>query len=201
MMDVRMELSRVIITELGDQQVIFLREVDGDRSFPIMIGTNEAIAIDRRLKGIETPRPMTHDLLASVIEKLGARLRKIVVSELRSHTFIATLHMATSSGSIEVDARPSDAIAVGVASDTPIYVAQEVLDTVLNPPASKNDRLELLRQRLELLGEQISILSERLNDDDFLAQMPQDVIDRQRQQLEEMRNEYDAIQRVLRKLG
>ena len=200
-MDVRMELSRVIITELGDQQVIFLREVDGDRTFPIMIGTNEAIAIDRRLKGIETPRPMTHDLLADVIEKLGARILKIVVSELRSHTFIATLHLVTASGSIEVDSRPSDAIAVGVTSDTPIYVAREVLDAVLNPPASKNERLDLLRQRLELLGEQIALLTERLSDDDFLAQMPQEVINRHRQQLEEMRNEYDAIQRVLRKLG
>jgi len=200
-MDVRMELSRVIITELGDQQVIFLREIGGERSFPIMIGTNEAIAIDRRLKDIETPRPMTHELLADVIEKLGAKIQKIVVSELRSHTFIATLHLATATGTVEVDSRPSDAIAVGVAGDTPIYVAEEVLDTVLNPPANKNDRLELLRQRLELLGEQISVLSERLNDDDFLAQMPQEVIDRHRQQLEEMRNEYDAIQRVLRKLG
>ena len=200
-MDVRMELSRVIITELGDQQVIFLREIGGERSFPIMIGTNEAIAIDRRLKDIETPRPMTHELLADVIEKLGAKIQKIVVSELRSHTFIATLHLATATGTVEIDSRPSDAIAVGVAGDTPIYVAEEVLDTVLNPPANKSDRLELLRQRLELLGEQISVLSERLNDDDFLAQMPQEVTDRHRQQLEEMRNEYDAIQRVLRKFG
>ena len=200
-MDVRMELSRVIITELGDQQVIFLREVDGERSFPIMIGTNEAIAIDRRLKGIETPRPMTHDLLSDVIEKLGARIKKIVISELRSHTFIATLHLVTTSGTVEVDSRPSDAIAVGVASDTPIYVAGSVIETVLTPPASKNARLDLLRQRLDLLGEQISVLTERLNDEDFLAQMPEDVIERHRQQLEEMRNEYDAIQRVLRKLG
>jgi bifunctional DNase/RNase len=200
-MDVRMELSRVIITELGDQQVIFLREVDGERSFPIMIGTNEAVAIDRRLKGIETPRPMTHDLLSDVIAKLGARVKKIVISELRNHTFIATLHLVTASGTVEVDSRPSDAIAVGVASDTPIYVAEEVLETVLNPPASKNARLDLLRQRLDLLGDQISVLTERLSDDDFLAQMPEEVIDRHRQQLEEMRNEYDAIQRVLRKLG
>jgi uncharacterized protein len=200
-MDVRMELSRVIITELGDQQVIFLREVGGDRSFPIMIGTNEAIAIDRRLKGIETPRPMTHDLLADVIDKLGASITRIVVSELRNHTFIAKLHLATAAGDVVIDSRPSDAIAVGVAVETPIYVAQEVLETVLNPPASKNARLDLLRQRLELLGEQISLLTERLNDEDFLAQMPEDVIDRHRQQLDEMRNEYDAIQRVLRKLG
>jgi bifunctional DNase/RNase len=200
-MDVRMELSRVIITELGDQQVIFLREVDGERSFPIMIGTSEAIAIDRRLKEIKAPRPMTHDLLADVIEKLGARIKKIVISELRNHTFIAKLHLISASGTIEIDSRPSDAIAVGVGFNAPIYVAEAVIDTVLTPPASKNDRLELLRQRLDLLGEQISVLSERLNDDDFLAQMPEEVIDRHRQQLEEMRNEYDAIQRVLRKLG
>ncbi|MDP6044059.1 MAG: hypothetical protein QGG25_00510 [Phycisphaerae bacterium] len=80
-------------------------------------------------------------------------------------------------------------------------MAQEVLETVLNPPVSKNARLDLLRQRLELLGDQIAVLSERLNDDDFLAQMPEDVVDRHRQQLDEMRNEYDAIIRVLRKLG
>ncbi|MBT3200116.1 MAG: hypothetical protein HN350_09385 [Phycisphaerales bacterium] len=200
-MDVRMELSRVIITELGDQQVIFLREVGGDRGFPIMIGTTEAIAIDRRLKDIQTPRPMTHDLLANVIEKLGAQLTKIVISELRNHTFIATLHLMTTSGAVEIDSRPSDAIAVGVASETPIYVAQDVLDTVLNPPANKSDRLELLRQRLEMLDEQIAVLSERMNDEDFLSQMPDEIIDRHHQQLEEMRNEYDAIQRVLRKLG
>ena len=200
-MDVQMELSRVIITELGEQQVIFLREIDGERSFPIMIGTNEAIAIDRRLKGIQTPRPMTHDLLADVIEKLGARIMKITISELRNHTFIATLHLATESGVVKIDSRPSDAIAVGVSNATPIYVAEDVLKTVLNPPATKNARLELLRQRLELLGEQIALMSERLSDDDFLDQMPADVIDRHRQQLDEMRNEYDAIQRVLRKLG
>jgi len=196
-----MELSRVLITELGDQQVIFLREVEGDRSFPIMIGTYEAIAIDRRLKGISAPRPMTHDLLASVIEALGAGIEKIVVSDLREHTFIATLHLSTATGSVRVDSRPSDAIALGAACETPIYVAEKVLDAVLTPPASRNERLDLLRQRLEMLGEQISIFTERLSDDDFLAQMPEEVIDRHRQQLDEMRNEYDAIARVLRKLG
>jgi len=196
-----MELSRVLITELGDQQVIFLREVGGDRSFPIMIGTYEAIAIDRRLKGIAAPRPMTHDLLAGVIDALGAGIEKIVVSDLREHTFIATLHLSTEGGTVTVDSRPSDAIALGAACGTPIYVAEKVLDAVMTPPASKNERLDLLRQRLEMLGEQISLFTERLSDDDFLEQMPAEVIDRHRQQLEEMRNEYDAIERVLRKLG
>jgi len=196
-----MELSRVLITELGDQQVIFLREVDGERSFPIMIGTYEAIAIDRRLKGISAPRPMTHDLLASVIEALDAGIDKIVISDLRDHTFIATLHLSTASGTVQVDSRPSDAIALGAACETPIYVAEAVLDAVLTPPASKNERLDLLRQRLEMLGEKIALFTERLSDDDFLAQMPTEVIDRHRQQLDEMRNEYDAIERVLRKLG
>ena len=67
-MNIPMELSRIMITDLGDQQVIFLKEKEGERSFPIMIGTNEARAIDRRLKGQTTPRPMTHDLLAGIIE-------------------------------------------------------------------------------------------------------------------------------------
>ena len=166
-----------------------------------MIGTYEAIAIDRRLKGISAPRPMTHDLLASVIEALDAGIDKIVVSDLRDHTFIATLHLSTASGTVQVDSRPSDAIALGAACGTPIYVAEAVLDAVLTPPASKNERLDLLRQRLEMLGEKIALFTERLSDDDFLAQMPEEVIDRHRQQLDEMRNEYDAIERVLRKLG
>ena len=73
-MTVAMELSRIMIAELNDQQVIFLKETEGERTFPIVIGTHEAFAIDRRLKGQETPRPMTHELLASVIKEMGGRL-------------------------------------------------------------------------------------------------------------------------------
>ncbi|MFW6066418.1 MAG: bifunctional nuclease family protein, partial [Planctomycetota bacterium] len=82
-MDVPMELSRVLITELGDQQVIFLKEKGGERSFPIVIGIAEALAIDRRLKGVPMPRPMTHDLMANVIESLGGTVERVVIHDLQ----------------------------------------------------------------------------------------------------------------------
>ena len=131
-MDVPMELARILITELGDQQVIFLREKNGDRSFPIMIGINEALAIDRRLKGQETPRPMTHDLLASVIEALGGRVERIVINDIRNHTFIATLCIRRGTELIAIDSRPSDAIALGIAGNVPIFVADHVMEEVGN---------------------------------------------------------------------
>jgi hypothetical protein len=120
--DIHVKLSRIIITEMGEQQVIFLKEVDGERTFPILIGISEALAIDRRLKGIPTPRPMTHDLLAGVIEAMGGRLEKIIINDLREHTFYAQLFIRRNGETIEVDSRPSDAIALGVAMDTPLYV-------------------------------------------------------------------------------
>lgn len=129
-MEVRMDLARIIIRENDDQQIIILHERDGDRQFPIVIGTNESWAIDRRVKGIETPRPMTHDLLANVIEKLNSELEKIVIHELREHTFYAKLVIRQNGHLIEIDARPSDAIALGVARDTPLYVEESVLRDV-----------------------------------------------------------------------
>ncbi len=126
-MAVRMELSRIFIREMMDMQIIELTEVDGDRTFPIVIGLPEAVAIDRRLKGIEIPRPQTHDLLASVVEHLGGRLREIVINDLVDGTFYAKLIIEQDGQEIEVDSRPSDAIALGVAQNVPIYVAEHVL--------------------------------------------------------------------------
>lgn len=126
-MDVRMDLARIIIKELSDQQYIFLREHGGEREFPIVIGDNEALAIDRRLKGQKRARPMTHDLLADVIEQLGAELEKIVINDLKDHTFYAKLVVRQEGRLLEIDSRPSDAIALGVASDTPIFVSEHVL--------------------------------------------------------------------------
>jgi len=126
-MDVRMDLARIIIKELSDQQYIYLREHGGTREFPIVIGDNEALAIDRRLKGQKRARPMTHDLLADVIEQLGADLEKIVINDLKEHTFYAKLIIRQGGALMEIDSRPSDAIALGVASDTPIFVSEHVL--------------------------------------------------------------------------
>jgi len=129
-MEVRMDLAKIIITETTDQQVIVLRERDGERAFPIVIGINEAFAVDRRVKGIKTARPLTHDLLAGVIAALGGELEKIIVNDLQDHTFYAKLIIRQNGKVVEVDSRPSDAIALGVASDTPIYVEEHVLREV-----------------------------------------------------------------------
>ncbi|NOX59082.1 MAG: bifunctional nuclease family protein [Planctomycetes bacterium] len=123
-----MDLVRTIIVETSDSQVIVLKERDGERHLPILIGMNEALAIDRRLKGLRTPRPMTHDLLANVVEGLGCELEQIVISDLREHTFYATLVIRQDGRLIEVDSRPSDAIALGVANSTQIFVESHVLD-------------------------------------------------------------------------
>src|SRR5436309_11625925 len=107
-MSVQMELHKIIISEMQDQQIIVLKEVDGERKFPIVIGSNEALAIDRRLKGIPTPRPLTHDLLASVIEELGGTIEKIEINNLQDHTFFAAIHIKQDGQTLEIDSRPSD---------------------------------------------------------------------------------------------
>ena len=126
-MPVQMELSRIFIREMMDMQIIELSEVDGERTFPIVIGLTEAFAIDRRLKGKEIRRPQTHDLLASTIHHLGGELKEIVINDLIDGTFYARLIIEQEGQEIEIDSRPSDAIALGVAGDVPIYVADEVI--------------------------------------------------------------------------
>jgi|SRR5664279_5199435 bifunctional DNase/RNase len=132
-MPVQMELSRIIISEINEQQVIYLKEVDGDRAFPILIGIFEATSIERRVKGIESPRPLTHDLLVRVVENMGGEFQSVVISELKEHTYFARLQIKHEGEIVEVDARPSDAIAVAVTCDPqlPIYVSEEVLNDVL----------------------------------------------------------------------
>jgi hypothetical protein len=126
-MAIRMELSRILITETQDYQLIELREVGGERRFPIVIGLYEAAAIERRLKNAPLKRPQTHELLAGTIEALGGKLERIVINDLREHTFFAKLVIQQDGTTIEVDSRPSDAIALGIANDVPIFVEEHVL--------------------------------------------------------------------------
>jgi bifunctional DNase/RNase len=144
-----MELSRILIQELKEYQIIELREAgpEGEeapaaesdengsqrRSFPIVIGLPEAQAIERRIKGISIKRPQTHDLLASVVTSLGAKLKSITITDLSEHTFFATLDVVKADGElIHIDSRPSDAIALGIANDVPIFVEEHVLEAALN---------------------------------------------------------------------
>jgi len=124
---VQMELKRIIISEVIDHQMIWLKEVDGERVFPIVIGIFEATSIDRRVKKMLSPRPLTHDLIASVVDSLGAELQDIYINELRDHTYFAKLRIRQNGELVEIDSRPSDAIALAVTANVPIYVAEDVL--------------------------------------------------------------------------
>jgi bifunctional DNase/RNase len=131
MMPVPMQLARIIISEISDNQVIYLQEVDGERQFPILIGIFEATCIERRIKTDFQPvRPLTHDLIVSVAEGLGAKVESVLISELKEHTYYAKLQLKRGDEVIEIDSRPSDALAIAVTFNPPlpIYVAEEVLD-------------------------------------------------------------------------
>ena len=124
------ELSLVgVRVELpSNQPIVLLKETTGDRYLPIWIGAVEATAIAFALQGIETPRPMTHDLMRDILTESDIRVERIVISDLVDQTFYATLRMAMNGRSMEVSSRPSDAIALAVRLSTPIYAAEEVLD-------------------------------------------------------------------------
>ena len=127
---VPMELSKIIITETSDHQIIVLKEKDGQRTFPIVIGLHEAWAIDRAVKGITTPRPLTHDLIGNIIEGLNAGVVKIVINDLRNNTFYAKIILQRNGLFVEIDSRPSDAIALAMQKNTPIFVARRILEEV-----------------------------------------------------------------------
>ena len=129
---VKMNLARIVIVDSEDEKMsmIVLREVEGERAFPILIGVHEAYAIDRRLKGILVQRPLTHDLIERMIEQLDCQMERIVISELRDSTFYAKLVLRRDGELVEIDSRPSDAIAIGAGTPTPIFVDDSILKDV-----------------------------------------------------------------------
>lgn len=132
-MAVLMRLSRIIISEINDHQVIYLREVNGDRQFPILIGVFEATSIDRRVKSYQAPRPLTHDLLVQIVDRMGGELDSVLITELKEHTYYARIRIRKDGELVDIDSRPSDAIAVAVTCepDLPIYVSEQVLEEVI----------------------------------------------------------------------
>ena len=132
-MPVEMQLSKIIISEINENQVVILQEVDGERQFPILIGIFEATSIDRRVKNIERQRPLTHDLLVGSIEALGGELDSVLINSLHQRTYYACLRVRVDGEIISIDARPSDAIAVAVTTDPPlpIYVEEQVIEKAI----------------------------------------------------------------------
>ncbi len=126
-----MEVSKIRIDERRGEQVVVLKERDGNRFLPIIIGISEVTAIKMKISGIQPPRPLTHDLLKDTIAQLNASLERIVITKLEFNTFFAKLILKTKEGETrEVDSRPSDSIAIALSSDAPIFVADDVLNQV-----------------------------------------------------------------------
>ena len=162
-MPVAMELSRIIISEINDQQVIYLKEVDGARTFPILIGIFEATSIHRRVSGQQAPRPLTHDLLVSAVESLGGEFLDVVISELREHTYFAKLRVRHDGELVEIDSRPSDALALAVRSNAPIFAADKVIEeSGIEFEHEVEDTDEVVEKFKEFL--------EQVSPDDFLTE-------------------------------
>jgi bifunctional DNase/RNase len=113
---------------VGKQPIVLLKTADGNKFLPIWIGHPEAAAILMKLQGAATPRPMTHDLFTDILAQLEARVVKIAVTELRENTFYAMITVAVNGSEIEIDSRPSDAIALAVRSGAPIFAAEAVIE-------------------------------------------------------------------------
>lgn len=124
---VELVLSRIKVDENRNEQVIVLKERDGKRFLPVVIGVAEVNAIKLKLSGIEPPRPLTHDLLLKTIGELGGKLKSVVIDGLDNNTFFAKLILARNGDEIRVDARPSDSIAVALRANAPIYAEEDVL--------------------------------------------------------------------------
>jgi bifunctional DNase/RNase len=125
---VELSLVGVRVELPSNQPIVLLKESGGERYLPIWIGAVEATAIAFALQGIQTPRPMTHDLMRDILQETDIRVERILISELVDQTFYAVIRMSLDGKSAEVSSRPSDAIALAVRINAPIYAAEEVLD-------------------------------------------------------------------------
>lgn len=137
-MAVPMRLSKIIISEINNQQVIYLREIEGNREFFIVIGLFEATCIDRHVKEIPTQRPLTHDLICNIFQATKIEPIDVTISRLEEQTFYATLRLRNGEQIIEVDARPSDAIAIAVTCQPqlPIFAEEEVIVKATDPSSA-----------------------------------------------------------------
>jgi bifunctional DNase/RNase len=129
------DLTRIVLRDTAEEQIIFLREKAGQaRTFSIVIGRPEARAIDRAVRNQAPARPLTHDLMATILEASGCTLEKVEITEVKESTFFAVLHLRRDGETFQVDARPSDAIALAVRTSAKIFVSEDVLREVAEAP-------------------------------------------------------------------
>jgi bifunctional DNase/RNase len=155
-MDVEMRIRGVMLDPNTNMPIVVLKDVASDTVLPIWVGIFEANAIQVEIEKLSAPRPMTHDLTQNLIQYMNGSLDRIVINDLRDNTFYATLWLSYAGGSMTVDARPSDAIALALRADCPIYVAEPVLAVArLNPAGqAENPSTEDLRKWLEGLNDE-----------------------------------------------
>jgi bifunctional DNase/RNase len=152
-MQIEMTVKGLIIDPITNMPIVILRDKDGQRVLPILVGGFEANAIAVQLENIATPRPMTHDLLKNVIHDLKADIQKIVVSDLKENTFYALIYLKVNGEAVAVDARPSDAIALALRSRAPIFVEDKVIDHArsadMAPEKEDSERLQKWLENLD----------------------------------------------------
>jgi uncharacterized protein len=149
---IEMSIKGLMIDPVTNAPIVLLRDVRQDRVLPIWVGPVEANAIALQIENVTTPRPMTHDLLMRLLQELGARLDRVVISDLRESTFFAYLELRRGTDPLLIDARPSDAIALALRAGAPIFVAESVLENAkpLNAAPDQEDR-DRLQKWLESL--------------------------------------------------
>jgi bifunctional DNase/RNase len=153
-MQIEMTIKGLMIDPITNMPIIILRDQEGQRVLPIWVGVFEANAIALQIENVQTPRPMTHDLLKNVIDDLRGQVDRIVVCELKENTFYARIHMTSDGRALEVDARPSDAIALALRTHSPIFVEETVIQSARSVESSKeNMDLGRLQKWLEGLSE------------------------------------------------
>jgi uncharacterized protein len=147
---IEMELTGVRVELPTNQPIVLLRERSGERYLPIWIGAAEAAAIALSLQGVVTPRPMTHDLLKTILEDLSVEVQRIIVTELRDSTFYASIQMQKGTDALEISSRPSDAIALAVRMSVPIFASEDVLEeAAILIPGDEDEEVEKFREFLD----------------------------------------------------
>ena len=137
-MEIEMTIQRLLIDPVTKMPIIVLRDEVGDRMLPIWVGVCEANAIALQIENVETPRPMTHDLLKDVVNALGGLVGRVVICDLKENTFYASIHLDTARGAVVVDARPSDAIALALRTQSKIFVDEAVIQNARSLETSRD---------------------------------------------------------------